>query len=260
VTRSIGRTYRISRLAVAAAAVLAVGLTSGCGAGHLAETSEVVAAVPGGSTSVPFVTADSPNGSVKVQNATIDFKVGGYAAGSNAPLTMRIINQTNGTITVRPGVAKLQSPTGTAGPNNGATVGTVKWVTPATLAAEAAASAAPSAPASPAPSASASTPGKAPSTNPSAPASPSPSPSATTPPAPADLKIGPSSIAILTSGGEQYLRITKLAFPLTPGDIVVLSFTFTEVGPTGTSAIGQGSVAMPIAPPEEAQPRTTIGG
>ncbi len=101
--RSIGRTYRLVRLAAIGAALATVALAGGCSAGQEAATSEVVAAVPGGfATATPD--ASLPLQVVLVENVEIAFKdTAGYPAGGTAPLAMHIFNQTKYPITVAPG-------------------------------------------------------------------------------------------------------------------------------------------------------------
>jgi hypothetical protein len=103
VARSIGRTYRVFRLAAIGAALATVALTGACSAGQEAATSQVVAAVPGGfATATPDPT--QPLQVVLVQNAEIVYHgTDGYAAGGTAPLTMRIFNQTKNPVTIAPG-------------------------------------------------------------------------------------------------------------------------------------------------------------
>jgi hypothetical protein len=244
VTRSIGRVHRIGRLAVAGAAVLAVGLASGCSSGQLAATSRIVPAVPGGSVTVKVPDPNNANGAVLVQNATLDFAPG-YPAGSSAPLSVRIINQTNSPVTVMPGSATLQAPD-TFDPGNAKSVGTLAWAS-STSPNGSGPSIAPPSPSAPA------SPSSSDSTNPSPGASQTPA----APPAPVlrDLKVVPAGLLILTSASDQYLAITGLTQPLSPGDIVNVTLNFAVNGKSYVA-----SFAVPIAPPEGPVNRSPIAG
>lgn len=227
-TRSTGRTQRARRYAAASAGIVAViasSLLAGCSAGQIAETSKIVAAVPGGSTTIPVPVADNPDSSVKIQNALIAYAgPAGYQAGETAPLELRIINQTIHSITVTlpaTGVT-LQ---GTNGVDGTTPIGTPIFTGPAAVAAQASASpaAAPSATPSGTPS---------PGASPSGP--PVPSPSATgsaAPAAPASvdgIRVAPGGIAILVPGGNLYAAITKLTQQIAPGNVVNVSFNVTD--------------------------------
>ncbi|HEY2793167.1 MAG TPA: hypothetical protein VGJ28_12450, partial [Micromonosporaceae bacterium] len=85
-TRSIGRTNRLVRLAAATAALVSLALASGCSAGQLAATSRTVPAVPGGSGTVSVPNAHDPNSQILVQDATIVYASQGYKPGDTAPL------------------------------------------------------------------------------------------------------------------------------------------------------------------------------
>jgi hypothetical protein len=232
-------------LAASGVALVAVGLVSGCSAGQLAATAEIVPAVPGGSVLVNFHDPANPNSAVLVQNAVIAPSVGGYKVGSDAPLQLRIINQTPGVITVTPDSATLQAPVGgTVG--NDKPVGTLTWASSKT----------PVEAPSPSPSLS---PSGQPSGSPSGSPSGAPSETPTPPAAPAlkDLTIqpGPAGLLILTPGSDQFLTISNLTQPLRPGDIVNLTLKFTDAAGETQS----GTVAMPIGPPSTAVTRAPVG-
>jgi hypothetical protein len=230
VTRSIGRRQRIGRLAAAGAALVALGLASGCSAGQLAETSRIVPAVPGGSVSVPVPDPSNPNSSILVQNATVAYAPAGYQAGSAAPLVMRIFNQTLKPITVTPGEVSLQSNTGGAA----TPLGTLTWTSPTMLpllgavpSAAPSDSGAPSANPSSGPSdAPSGAPTDTPSSAPSAPAS-----------APA-VQVAPAGITILDPSQSQFLVITDLKQKLMPGDVVNVTLMFDDGGRQFSGTVG----------------------
>jgi hypothetical protein len=240
VTRSIGRTNRLVRLAAATAALVSLGLASACSAGQLAETSRIVPAVPGGSTTVSVPNAQDPNSQILIQDATIVYSSKGYSPGDSAPLSMRVFNQTDSAITLAPGSVTLQSPQ-----SGGKTteVGKLTWASGAGASPAPAASDLASAPASAAPSDSAS---------PSA----APSASASVPSAP-PLTIPSGGFVILDPQQEQYLAITDLAQPtiltsptLTSGSVVNVGLTFTANGQAYSA-----TVPATFAPPATAPSR-----
>lgn len=251
-TRSIGRRHRIGMLAALGVAVAAISLVSGCSAGQIAETALIVPAVPGGSATVKFNTPANPNAAVLIANGLVVASANGYKAGTDAPLQLRIINQTPGVITVTPGTVTLQAPTARAGASE-AVIGTLAWVSSAVPVVAPSPSTPPaSAPPSVSPSGS-------PSNSASGAPSSSPSESPAPPPAPAlkDLKIQPGAagLLILTPAAAQFLAITNLTQPLKPGDIVNVTLTFTDASGQSKS----GTVAMPIAPPATAASRAPVG-
>jgi hypothetical protein len=209
VTRSIGRTYRLVRLAAAAAALVSLGLASGCSAGQIAETSRIVPAVPGGSATVPVPNPRNPDSQILVQDATIVYSASGYTQGQSAPLAMRVFNQTDSPITLTPGAVSLQSPQAGAPMTK---VGTLAWATGGSASAAPAAAATASASAVPSDSA---------------------APSASATPAAAPLTIPAGSFVILDPSQKQYLAITDLAAPavlsaptLTSGSVANVELDF----------------------------------
>jgi len=239
VTRSIGRTHRLIRLAAAGAALVTVALASGCGAGQLAQTSQIVAAVPGGSATAPVPNPANPTSEILVQNATIAFNgAAGYKVGDTAPLSIFVFNQTQDKLTVVPGSAVLQSPT--TGKDAGS-AGKLAWT----------GSAVPSAPPTVAPSATPIvSPSKsgaasgAPSESPSE--SPSPTVAPSVPPAP-PLTVQPAGSAALIPGSTQYLAITNLTQAIGPGDVVNVTLNFISGGKTYSVTVG-----ATVAPPTQA--------
>jgi hypothetical protein len=253
VTRSIGRRHRIVSLAAAAAALLTVGLASGCGAGQLAATSRIVAAVPGGSAVVSVHNPVDPNSEIQVQNATIVFSAAGYAVGSTAPLMLTVFNQTDAPITVAPGTAQLQSNLGVNHPQM-TDAGSLTWVTAGTGASGAPTpsdSTSPSALASPSglPSPSGSV---SPSVSPSGSVSPSalPSPSA---PATPPLTIASAGFVTLDPSQPQYLAITGLTRAISSGDVVNITLTFVYKNQPYSTTI-----AATFAPPLSAPSRAPV--
>lgn len=248
-TRSIAGRHRTGRLVAATvgiAAVAATTLLAGCSAGQVAETAQIVSAVPGGNQVVKVPDPTNVNSEILIQNVTVAYNgLNGYAAGANAPLAMRIINQTQSPIRVSPGLATVTGVKATAAPTP---LGTVAWaggarpvLTPASAPA--------SAPGSP---------GTSPSGAPSAPASPSAPPST---PAVPDLLIPAGSIAILApdvAGSIRFLQISSLSQALLPGDLTNVGLTFTVFTADGAAQTYATSVQAPIAPPVTAQPRVSV--
>ncbi len=256
-TRSIGRTYRVVRLAAAGVAVAAVAFTGACSAGQLAETSRIVAAVPGGSATVSVPDANNPTSEIIIQNATVVYNnTTGYAAGGVAPLSMRVFNQTQHPITVAPGSAETQPPTGTT---KAASAGTLSWVTAASLAA--AASPSPSVATSPSanPSDSASPPSSSPSSSQSASPSDTPSPAGSASSATGSglqpITIPAGGFAIVAPTVTQYLAITGLTSAIAPGDVVNVTLNFVDMT---TKQPYTATVAATVAPPTDAVSRVPV--
>jgi hypothetical protein len=239
VTRSIGHTYRLVRLAAAAAALVSVGLASACGAGQLAATSRIVPAVPGGGVAVAVPNPpnpQNPDSQVQVEDAVVVYSSNGYPMGGTAPLAMRVFNQTDSPITIAPGsVQLLSTQPGTARTN----AGTLTWAVAASTQ-----SVAPSGPASaPAPSGSA-----------SAPASAAPSATAAAAAAP-PLTIAPGSFVILDPSQSQYLVVTGLTSLVTSGNVLQAELTAVYKNQPY-------SLAFPVtfAPPSSSPPRVPASG
>ena len=110
-----------------AAAVVATGLlalASGCSAGQITQTDEIVPAVPGVNVQTPI-----PGGQLAVRNAYVVYPgTQGYAAGSRAILSLRLFNNSPnpvrlrggtsdfGTVTLGSAAAASPSPTAAARP------------------------------------------------------------------------------------------------------------------------------------------------
>jgi hypothetical protein len=82
------RRHRAPRHRIVAVRALGVALTalllvSGCGAGRNAETSHEVPAIPG---------VDADAGPIALRNLLIPFREGGYPAGSDVPLVVRMFS------------------------------------------------------------------------------------------------------------------------------------------------------------------------
>jgi hypothetical protein len=105
-------------LLAAGAALLLLLVASGCGAGQAAQTSHDVPAIPG---------VDASAGPIDLRDLLIPFRQGGYPAGSDVPLVVRMysnaeqpieLNQVvpagSGSMTVAPRRISLRQP-GTAG-------------------------------------------------------------------------------------------------------------------------------------------------
>jgi len=174
-----------------AAAVVATGLlalASGCSAGQITQTDEIVPAVPGVNVQTPI-----PGGQLAVRNAYVVYPgTQGYAAGSRAILSLRLFNNSPNPVRLRGGTSDF---------------GTV------TLGSAAAASPSPAAAASPTPTASA-----RPTAAPPTPAVPA---------APAAIVIPPLSLLVLDAESPQRMTIT-LKEALKPGASVVVSLTFDD--------------------------------
>jgi hypothetical protein len=251
VTRSFAGRQRHARLVAASAgivAVVAAGALAGCGAGQIAETSTIVSAVPGGSSSVAVPTEANPNGALLIKNVTVDFNdINGYPAGATAPLSMWIINQSTDPVTVTAGDAQLIDPTkattltplGSMSLSGGTpVVDDVQGVAgnPSTAPA-----APPSSPASGAPS------------------SPSES-SAPAAPVAASVTIQPGTMLVLsTSAGSdvQHLEVADLKGAVVPGNTVQLTFNVTKQDGTPLQST---QIVAPVSPPSAPAPRVTDSG
>jgi hypothetical protein len=251
VTRSFAGRQRHARLVAASAgivAVVAAGALAGCGAGQIAETSTIVSAVPGGSSSVAVPTEANPNGALLIKNVTVDFNdINGYPAGATAPLSMWIINQSTDPVTVTAGDAQLIDPTkattltplGSMSLSGGTpVVDDVQGVAgnPSTAPA-----APPSSPASGAPS------------------SPSES-SAPAAPVAASVTIQPGTMLVLsTSAGSdvQHLEVADLKGAVVPGNTVQLTFNVTKQDGTPLQST---QIVAPVSPPSAPGPRITDSG
>jgi hypothetical protein len=82
---------RRSRGVAIAVAVLTALLVSGCGAGQQAQTSRMVAAIPG---------VDADAGPIALRDLLVPYRAGGYPGGSDVPLVVRLINTGEEPVTV----------------------------------------------------------------------------------------------------------------------------------------------------------------
>ena len=265
--RSIAGRQRHTRVVAASAgivAVIAAGALAACGAGQIAETSTIVSAVPGGSTSIAVPTADNPNGALFIKNVTVDYNdVNGYSVGATAPLSMWIINQSTHPLVVTAGAAKLVDPTkattltpvGSMSLSGGSQdVQAVQGIagTAPSPAAPVPSSAVPPAPASSAPSS------PSESGTPSGSASESSTPTA--PAAAASLTIEPGTMVVLSTSagpGIQHFELADLKGAIVPGNTVQLTFNVTR--PDGTP-LQSTQVIAPVSPPSAPAPRVSDSG
>ncbi|MEV4411580.1 hypothetical protein [Catellatospora sp. NPDC049609] len=210
----------------AAAAVLAL---SGCGAGMISQTADQVAAVPGYSATVPV----PGGGNIALRDAMIAYPgVKGFPAGADAPLQLRIFNDTEQPVT-------LESVT-----SNDAQ--SVRLATPSDLkASPTPAAASPTAASSPTGSPTAS-----PKGSPSPAASPSPSPAA---PA-AKPVIQPGGFLELTPQSGQLALLSGLKKPVGNGEGVHLKLTFSN----GVVIETLPGTVVPVAPPLSVAPRVPV--
>src|SRR5947199_3223126 len=86
-----------------AAPVVADALLSGCGAGQISQTDQMIPAVPGAN-------ANSPHGLASVRNVMIRYNSPtGYPAGGTAPLVVYIVNNSRDkTLTLRSVLAAVK--------------------------------------------------------------------------------------------------------------------------------------------------------
>lgn len=258
--RSISRRRLVSAV-VGVTALAAAGLLAGCGAGQIAETADIVPAVPGANFDLKI-----DGGVISIRNATIDYPGSeGYKSGDNAPLTLRIINGTTSPVTLTGATATVA--------NSTADAGKVVMVGEAPSAAASAESPVPATlPATRNPTPTPKSSGKghsaAPSASPSPAASPTESPSAAGPAGSATINVkipgAPDGLIILSqaNSGGTYLEITGLTTPLLPAQTLRLVLTFTLAdGSTvqlGNSNVASQQLLVPVAVPESPQPRSPL--
>lgn len=234
-TRLNARTHLAVRLAATIAGAAAIMLVSACGAGQIAETAKIKAAVPGGNTSISVPDGARP-GTLWIKNVTFDYNdPDGYPAGGSAPISVRIINDSGSDLVLAGVTATLAG---------GGDLGAV-----ALHSASAAPAPSASAPVPASPSGSASP--AAPPATPSAAPTPTPSASAL------NIKIPADQLVDLSTSANQYLQVTGLTQALAPGMRVNLTFTFAD---SSNSAISIPSVPVPaqIAPPMVPAGRSTV--
>lgn len=103
-TRSI-RASRRAALLLAAVGAAGTLLVSGCGAGQIAQTANMAPSVPGVNADVA-----AEGGSYSVRNLVVAYpNPEGYRSGSNAPLEMVLINDTDKPVTVTFGTDSARS-------------------------------------------------------------------------------------------------------------------------------------------------------
>ncbi|MEU1585913.1 hypothetical protein [Micromonospora sp. NPDC005710] len=225
------RSIRGSRRAVLLlSGIAATGLlTSGCGAGQIAETALKEPSVQG-------VNLTTNNGSFSVRGLLVDYPgTEGYQAGQDAGLGAVIYNDSKETVTVTvttegarevviSGGSASPSPSasesGSASPSNTTSGSPSPSVTPSETGSS---SATPSAPES-------------------ARASGSASPSA--PGQPARIELAPLSYIQFNSEATTQLRLVGLTEALRSGQNVVVTFDFGN----GNTVTGQAPVAVPLTP------------
>jgi copper(I)-binding protein len=88
--------FRVLQRGLVAGAVALV-FASGCSAGQITGTDTTKSVVPGGSAATPFPTPTG--GEVGVRNAYVEYPgLSGYAAGGQAPISVRVFNSSGTTI------------------------------------------------------------------------------------------------------------------------------------------------------------------
>ncbi|WP_433551832.1 hypothetical protein ACQP08_30900 [Micromonospora zamorensis] len=230
-TRSIRGSRRAALLlsGIAAASLL----TSGCGAGQIAETATKEASVQG-------VSLTTNNGSFSVRGLLVDYPgTEGYRAGQDAGLSAVIYNDSKETVTVTvttesarelvisggsaspsPSASTSPSPSGSASPSTSGSGSASPSATPSETGSS---SATPSAPES-------------------ARASGSASPSA--PGTPARIELAPLSYVQFNSEATTQLRLIGLTEALRSGQNVLVTFDFGN----GNTVTGQAPIAVPLTP------------
>jgi len=250
------RVWSIAALSVAALA--AASLLSACGAGQIANTAEMVSAVPGANATTQINTGNQAvDGALAVRNVVVDYlNPAGYPAGGTAPLSLAIVNNTPSPVTLIGATATFTIP-GDDTASGRATVVLTGGPVPSASAAPPAPSSAPASP-----STSTSTSG---SPRPSA----TPSPVVTTPPPPPAAGVetfqltvpqAPNPLTQLSRANGTYLQLDKLSKPLTPGAVVHLIFTFKLANGT-TWQLGDAPaepVDAPFGPPVSPPARSPI--
>lgn len=211
----------------AAAAALAL---TGCSAGMHSQTAEQVAPVPG--FSADGIPADG-QGNIALRDAVLVYPgEKGYAAGADAPLLLRVFNDTEQPVT-------LDSVT--SNDAAGVKLGSAA-----------------DAKATPSPSAAAASPTASPAASPSVKATPSPavapSPSAAPTAAPAKITIQPGGYVELTPAGGQFFTLTGLKKAVPNGAGVHLKLTFSN----GAVIETRDGTVVPVAPPMNPVPRVPV--
>jgi copper(I)-binding protein len=221
-------TRRLVVAAVAAGLGGAVAL-AGCSVGQVTQTSSQVAPVPG-------INADA--GQVALRNLVIAYPgPGGYPAGSDAPLVVRLFNNGMTPITLV-GVSAQKAASVTL-------VGTPEVVRPTETPPPPTGTAPPEPTATGAPQSTATA-----SPEPTALPTPTVAPTTQPPTTPVSITIPPQSFVLLVPGeASGHLRLNRLTEAITPGESTDVTFTFSD-GSTAT-------VPVPLAPPTREIPRAT---
>jgi hypothetical protein len=232
-SRHTGAIRARTRRIVAAGLVAGLGATlalTACSAGQITQTSTQVAPVQGNN-------ADA--GDIALRNLVIAYNgPAGYPAGGDAPLVVRLFNNSATPVTLV-GVSAEKAVSVTL-------VGTPEVVRPTET----------PTPTSAAPTVTTTAPGEAtatPTGSPTATATPTPTVAPTTQPpgVPVSVVIPAQSFVLLVpgQGDSGFLRLNGLTEAIAPGESVVVTFTFSD----GTSA----TVPVPLAPPTDEVPRAT---
>jgi hypothetical protein len=270
VTRSHRR--RLVVPTVAAALALPIGLLTACSSGQLAATSLITSAVPGAQATVG---TGGPDETIQISNATVDYNgPQGYAAGSNAPLSLWIFNNTTKDITltgVRSDSGQVVQSVGTTPGAPSVCQSSARPIQPNPSTGAPNMGVAPSVGASGgiSPQGPTSTPSTNSSAKPtssaqgSASAQPSGTPSAVessaAPAGSAEINITVKSdgCVALTRQSGQFLQITHLAGSLVPGKTVGVTFTFQQAGGRQfTIGPTPNGLAVPVNVPSSPDART----
>jgi hypothetical protein len=259
VTRSIRRLP-----AALALGTLAAGLLAACSAGQIAQTSQVVPAVPGAQGQI---TVKAPDQMIFVRNATLDYPgKTGYAQGGAAPLSLWIVNESQqavtltgvtssaGQVRLEPGLNSAspcsvpRSPEAPPVPSTTASGGAINSLQPSTATTTGTTKATPSSTARPTASPSLSA---APS---AAASSVAPPPSPAAPPSAVKVPIPAGGCVALNRESAQFLQIVAVTRAVPNGTTVPVTFTF--VGADGQT-YQTGELNLPVNVPASPNERTS---
>jgi hypothetical protein len=233
-SRRPGRLVTVA-LAAGASAVLAVSLV-GCSSGLVNQTASQVPPVPG---------ANVDAGSIALRNLVVLYNgTAGYPVGSDAPLVVRLFNNSTRDVTLIGVTAANAASVSLVGSP------TVVTSAPATTAAASTATTTPPATASASVTVSGSTtPESSESESPTT--TTSPSATATAPATPVRITIPAQSYVLLVpgQGSQGYLQLNSLTQAIVPGGFTSVTFTFDD----GSKV----DVDIPLAPPTTEVPRAT---
>jgi hypothetical protein len=231
-SRRPGRLVTVA-LAAGASAVLAVSLV-GCSSGLVNQTASQVPPVPG---------ANVDAGSIALRNLVVLYNgTAGYPVGSDAPLVVRLFNNSTRDVTLIGVTAANAASVSLVGSP------TVVTSAPATTAAASTATTTPPATASASVTVSGST---TPESSESPTTTTSPSATATAPATPVRVTIPAQSYVLLVpgQGSQGYLQLNSLTQAIVPGGFTSVTFTFDD----GSKV----DVDIPLAPPTTEVPRAT---